>query len=170
MTVRTPLAVVAVFAAGVLAGCGGGKAPQVSLDDVEEDLQELIAQREDWYPARMVGAVDCPQTAERSEGTTADCTVQVEGLPVTFRVVQTNDRGGIEAERRQAFLSTEKADAFVRGEFDDIVTVDCGDSEFFVRRPGTEFSCKVTATDGTDAEVFIEVLDAFGNIKVVRHT
>src|SRR5680860_726148 len=60
MTVRTPLAVVAVFAAGVLAGCGGGKAPQVSLDDVEEDLQELIAQREDWYPARMVGAVDCP--------------------------------------------------------------------------------------------------------------
>jgi hypothetical protein len=152
----------------VLAACGGESAPQLELGAAEPDLQEKI--EEEWFPDLDVGAVRCPNTVEKGEGFRSQCTVMVEGKRVTFRVRQTNERGGIQPERYEAILSKTKAEQFVREKYDDVAEVNCGDDEYFVERPGARFRCQVTATNGREAEVIIRVQNPFGDIKWLGNT
>jgi hypothetical protein len=151
-----------------LASCSSSD-PTVNLTKAEPDLEKLIQKK--WFPTLEVGDVACPtKEVARSKGKVSTCTVVVENEPVEFRVIQTNAQGGVAPQRYEAILSTEKAEGFVRQEYSDIATVSCGDEAYFVRKPGTEFRCDVTANNGRDAEVIIEVVDPKGNVKRIGNT
>ena len=115
--------------------------------------------------------MECPtKKLARQKGKVSTCTVAVQQVPVRFRVVQTNGQGGIVPVRYEAILSTTKAEAFIKAKVKDVATVDCGTAPYFVRAPGTQFHCAVTATNGRDAEIYFKVVDPKGNIKFVRNT
>lgn len=153
----------------LLVACSSASDPTVNLTKAEPALRKRIEQQ--WFPTLDVGAVTCPTKAiARSKGKVSTCTVAVEKQPVAFRVVQTNGQGGIAPVRYEAILSTEKAEAFVRARYNDIATISCGDTPYFVRKPGEQFRCDVTALNGRQAQVVIKVLDPKGNVKVLRNT
>lgn len=161
------LAVAVVAALAVLAGCSGDR--KVDLTKAEPGLRKVIADK--WFPSLDVGAVTCPAKAvAREKGKVSECTVEVEKVPVKFKVVQTNDGGGIVPGRFEAILATAKAEDFIRRTVRDLATVDCGTAPYFVRAPGAQFSCDVTATNGRQAKIYYEVTDPKGNIKFVRNT
>jgi hypothetical protein len=153
----------------LLAACSSPSDPTVDLTKAESSLQKFI--KKQWFPSLDVGTVKCPtKKIPRSKGKVSTCTVKVENEPVEFRVVQTNGQGGIAPVRYEAILSTAKAEGIVRRRYGDIATVSCGDGPYFVRKPGTEFHCDVTATNGRQAQVFYRVLDPKGNPKWLRNT
>jgi hypothetical protein len=78
--------------------------------------------------------------------------------------------GGIAPMRFEAILSTRKAEQFIKTNVADVATVDCGTAVDFVREPGEQFHCAVTATNGRQAEIYFRLLDPEGNIKFVRNT
>lgn len=153
----------------LLAACSSNSDPNVDLTKAEPGLEKVI--RKEWFPSLEVGAVTCPtKKLARSKGKVSTCTVVVENEPVRFKVIQTNGQGGIAPLRFEAILSTAKAEEFISGNVRDLATVSCGDEPYFVRAPGKEFSCDVTANNGRQAEVFYEVVDPKGNIRFVRNT
>ena len=72
--------------------------------------------------------------------------------------------------RYEAILSTDKAEQFIKTHVADVATVDCGTAPYFVRKPGKQFHCAVTATNGRQSEIYFRVVDPQGNIKFVRNT
>jgi hypothetical protein len=152
-----------------LASCSSNPDPKVDLTKAEPGLVKVI--KKDWFPTLDVGAVTCPtKKIARSKGKVSRCTVDVETLPVEFKVIQTNAQGGIAPLRDEAILSTAKAEAFIKAKVADVATVDCGTAPYFVRKPGKQFNCAVTATNGRTAQIYFRVVDPKGNIKFVRNT
>jgi hypothetical protein len=153
----------------LLAACSSPSDPTVNLSKAEPGLQKVIKTK--WFPSLDVGAVTCPTTKiARSKGKVSTCTVMVEKEPVQFRVVQTNGQGGIAPLRYEAILSTTRAEAFIAKKIPDVATVNCGTAAYFVRKPGRQFHCAVTATNGRPAQVYFRVDDPKGNITFVRNT
>jgi len=153
----------------LLAACSSPSNPTVDLSKAESGLQKVI--EKNWFPSLDVGAVQCPtKKVPRSKGKVSTCTVTVQNEPVRFRVVQTNAQGGIAPVRYEAILSTAKAEAFIKTKVKDVATVDCGNAPYFVRAPGKQFHCAVTATNGRNAEIYFRVVDPKGNIRFVRNT
>jgi len=152
-----------------LASCSSNADPKVNLSKAEPGLQKVIDTK--WFPTLDVGAVRCPSKAiARSKGKVSRCTVIIQDLPVAFKVVQTNGQGGIAPVRYEAILSTEKAEQFIATRVSDVAAVDCGGTPYFVRAPGKQFDCAVTATNGREARIYFRVVDPKGNIKFVRNT
>ncbi len=153
----------------LVAACSSPSNPTVDLAKAESGLQKVI--KKQWFPSLDVGAVRCPtKKIPRSKGKVSTCTVTVAKMPVEFRVVQTNGQGGIVPRPYEAILSKAKAEAFIRTNVRDLATVSCGTTKYFVRKPGTQFSCDVIATNGRQAKVFYRVVDPAGNIKFARNT
>jgi len=153
----------------LLAACSASSDPKVDLAKAETGLEKKI--QKDWFPSLDVGAVTCPsKELARSKGKVSPCTVVVEGETVRFKVVQTNGQGGIAPLRFEAILSTDKAEDFIMRKIADVATVDCGTAPYFVREPGKQFNCAVTATNGRASDVYFRVLDPEGNIRFVRNT
>lgn len=152
-----------------LTACLSTSDPKVDLTKAEPGLEREI--QKEWFPSLDVGTVTCPsKELERSKGTVSRCTVVVEGEPVQFKVVQTNGQGGIAPTRFEAILSTAKAEQYIADTVADVAAVDCGADPYFVRAPGKQFDCAVTATNGREAEIYFRVLDPKGNIRFVRNT
>jgi hypothetical protein len=153
----------------LLASCSSNAEPTVDLTKAEPGLAKVI--KKDWFPTLDVGAVTCPtKEIARSKGKRSSCTVTVQNEPVQFKVIQTNAQGGIAPLRFEAILSTQKAEEFITREVADVARVDCGAARYFVRAPGKQFHCAVTATNGREAEIYFRVVDPKGNIKFVRNT
>jgi hypothetical protein len=166
---RTWGSVLAVGGLVLLAACSSPSDPKVDLTKAEPGLEQTIQKK--WFPSLDVGAVSCPTKAlARSKGKVSECTVLVENEPVRFKVIQTNGQGGIAPLRFEAILSTEKAEDFIMRRIKDVATVDCGTAAYFVRAPGKEFDCAVTATNGRPSVVYFRVVDSKGNIRFVRNT
>jgi hypothetical protein len=153
----------------LLAACSSNSDPKVDLTKAKPGLEQKI--QKDWFPSLEVGAVTCPsEEVPRSKGKLTGCTVVVEGETVRFKVIQTNGQGGVAPLRFEAILSTDKAEEFIMTKIADVATVDCGTAAYFVREPGKQFNCAVTATNGRASEVYFRVLDPKGNIRFVRNT
>ncbi len=154
----------------LLAACSSAPSPKVNLSKAEPGLQKVI--EKNWFPTLNVGAVKCPTTKVRAQkGKVSTCTVRSRTSRSEFRVVQTNEQGGIAPVRYEAILSTAKAETFIRtqcgrrrdGRLRHTRRTSCA-------RPGSSSTARSPRPTVADAEIYFRVVDPKGNIKFVRNT
>ena len=156
---RPVVVVAALTAAGsVVAACGSGAAPgglPYRRADVERFLGAEVARTS---PGRSVGAVTCPDDLPAAVGAEARCSVEVDGVVLTY-VVQRLAGQRLEARPAEVIVDlaqvARQLEAKIGG---DGTSATCGRAAVTQLPPGQQISCTVTTTTG-DRTAVITVQD-----------
>ena len=151
----------------VVAGaCGGSDPPELNLGRAEQVIRDLST--EAYSAEASVGAVKCPERVEQRQGLVFVCTIAIDGVPLTFRVRQKDDRGNVRIEQIEAVTFTEKVEDFVASyavqNGRPTSDVSCGEASLTTRAPGKRFTCTVEFEDGTAGTARLVVRDTAGNV------
>jgi hypothetical protein len=143
----------------VVGAIGAGCGKELDSSGPERAIKDAVERNYDVE----VSEVDCPERVEVEAGATFDCIVMVPEDRLAARVTQTDEDGRVEFELVQQLLTRESVAKAIAQEY-QARSVDCGERDFWVSRPGESFRC--TAKDETGAEGTIEVTvrDTEGNI------
>lgn len=164
------LAAGAVGALGLvgLAGCGVSleTTKKLDTDKGEQVIQDFLKGKVE--DQAVVGAVHCPER-EVKQGDILECTAQVDGQALRFKVTQDDDQGNVSIEMAQAVLDMKQAVAHVEQEVAKAkrtaVKADCGPQRYLVKDPGATFDCRATPRSGRAAtRVVVTVKDVEGNV------
>jgi hypothetical protein len=157
-----------LLAAPVL-GAVAGPAGAATLDPrpVRVAIADRVTAR---YPGLAFGNVACPDGVARSRGTRFTCTVQLPGTFLLVDAEQTDGRGSVRFETRQAVLPKQSLEEFVAANASLPATVTCGTTAWLVVRPGKVVTCHATLADGAARDVQLTVRDTAGNVTITGVT
>ncbi|MDQ3914405.1 MAG: DUF4333 domain-containing protein [Actinomycetota bacterium] len=147
----------------LLAGCsvdvsvGGGG---LDLSEVEANL---VAEQEEASPGLEVGGATCPEEVEVEEGTTFECTVEIEGVDAPYTVTLTNvdeDEESVDFNSKPAkpIIDVSLVTEFVRSRLNEQsrgADVDCGDAAVLVTEVGSTIECTVSDERGSETAVLV---------------
>ena len=175
------LLMAAVVGGTALAGaaCSGSDAPSPPdargprPAETAEVESLLVATQRKASPEFHVGGATCPEEVPVREGTSFNCTVQVEGVDapyvVTFADVNADSRTGrYDIRPAKAILSVPKLVAFVGSlGAEQNSRADCGPDRVRLADPGATFDCQLNDSRGAQT-VTLRVDDVNGKVTVVR--
>jgi hypothetical protein len=118
------------------------------------------------YPGITFGNVSCPSGITRRQGVNFTCTVQLPGTFVILDATQTDGRGSVSFETRQAVVARQVLEEFVAANASLPGTITCGTTPWLVLRPGTQHTCHAELADGTQHDVQLAVRDTAGNVTI----
>jgi hypothetical protein len=151
----------------LLASCSGA---EVDITEVEN---KLVEEQEKVSPDLEVGEASCPDDVDPEEGSTFECTVDVEGVDAPYKVTITSidEEGGsarFDFEPAKPIIDVSKVVDFIHSQVNESagdVEVDCGSEAVIVSEVGGTIDC--TISDGTTTEdVPIEVKDLEGTVAI----
>ncbi len=112
--------------------------------------------------------VHCPAGVEVKAGQTFDCTMMLDGQPLTVHARLTDGKGRFTFVPASAILVVAKAagaiKAQVDGQTDGQATVACGPHKVLIESPGQTFPCTAVAAAVTRT-VTVTVSDLQGNVR-----
>jgi hypothetical protein len=150
----------------VAGACGGSDSPDLDLAKAERVIRRLSTTA--YADEADVGGVKCPERVDQKEGLVFACTVAIDGEPLTYRVVQKDERGNVRIEQIEAVTFTSKVEAFVesyaRENGRPAREVSCGEAKLSTRAPGQRFSCTVEFEDGASGTARLIVRDTTGTV------
>ena len=122
------------------------------------------------YPGITFGNVTCPAGIPRKQGVKFTCTVQLPGTFIILDVSQTDGRGSVTFETRQAIVARQALEQFVAASASLPAIVTCGTTPWLALRPGQEVSCHAGLADTSQHDVQLAVRDTAGNVTIVGTT
>jgi len=122
------------------------------------------------YPGITFGNVSCPAGIPRKQGVKFTCTVQLPGTFIILDATQTDGRGSVTFETRQAIVAREALEQFVAASASLPAIVTCGTTPWLALRPGQEISCHAGLADTSQHDVQLAVRDTAGNVTIVGTT
>jgi hypothetical protein len=114
------------------------------VDEIGRVTQEAVGVSPD--------GVSCPAEIPASAGTVVDCTAALEGQPLTYRITQTDDQGGLDIAFSRVVRVDAVEETLVSAIADDegiAVTADCSGSAghtVLVNAPGEQIACVAGTT------------------------
>jgi hypothetical protein len=118
------------------------------------------------YPGLGFGNVTCPAGITRKVGQRFTCTVQLPGTFIILDANQTDGRGSVSFETRQAVVTRQAVEEFVAANASLPATVTCGTTAWLVLRPGQQLTCQAALADGSQHDVQVTVRDTAGNVAI----
>lgn len=174
---RTPVAVVAaaILSCTALAGChvrveAGSDAD--SGPDLAELEAKLVSLQEEKSPDLDVGEASCPDEVDLTQGSTFECTVEIEGVEAPYSVTLTKDdpegnSGSFDIKPAKAIIDGSIVADFIRDQVDagSGVEIECGDERVIIADVGETFDC--TISNGQQSQtVTMVVKDLDGTVGV----
>ena len=136
---------------------------QLNIDQGEQVIQEQLAAK----TGVPIDRVDCPERTVK-KGDQFDCTAFVQGQTLQITVTQTDDKGTITGQPKQALLDMNKAIAAFQPSIQQqtgvAVQVTCGDVRYRVQAVGSTFDCQLTVPGGTTRRIEVTVKDVDGGV------
>jgi translation initiation factor 1 (eIF-1/SUI1) len=159
----------ALAAVAVLAGCS----ESINTEDLETKLRTQLAPQGGAKPEDI--SVDCPEDQEPKKGHKFSCTLTApDGSKAPVDVTLTNDEGGFEAvvRREPKTMNTEDLETRLRtqlapqgGVKPEDISVDCPEGQKVEK--GNEFSCTLTAPDGSKARIDVTLTNDKGGFDAI---
>jgi hypothetical protein len=153
----------------VFAGCG----ESIKTDDLEAQLREQLAPQNNANPEDVT--VDCPEGQEVKKGRKFNCTMTLpSGSKARVNVTLTNDDGAYEAvvASRPKTMNPDDLETKLRtqlapqgGVKPDDISVDCPAGQEV--KKGNEFSCELTAPDGSKARIDVTLTNDRGGFDAI---
>jgi hypothetical protein len=122
------------------------------------------------YPGLPFGNVSCPNGINRKQGVRFTCTVQIPGAFIILDATQTDGRGSVTFETRQAVVPRQAVDDFVAANASLPGFILCGATPWLVLRSGQQLNCHAELADGSQHDVQVAVRDTAGNVTITGVT
>ncbi len=154
-----------------IVACGSSgppKASETALDLRELELK-LAEDAQDEQPDVLVTGATCPKDPPVPDGAVLNCSIDVSGfaLPVKVTVRHAGEKTSDYETQRKPFLVTEKVEQELLQPLDVDAEADCGNDPILPYEVGSRFPCTVRGdSDAPEREVFVEVADAQGKLKL----
>ena len=159
----------ALAAVAVLAGC----TETINAEDLETKLRTQLAPQNNAKPEDI--SIDCPDDQKVEKGRKFKCTLTApDGTKAPVNVTLTNDEGGFEAivASPPRTMDTDDLETKLRtqlapqgGVKPEDITVDCPEGQEI--KKGNEFSCTLTAPDGTTARIDVTLTNDRGGFDAI---
>jgi hypothetical protein len=162
--------VVVVLIAATLTLVAGATAADAATLNTAATRRAIADRVTATYPGIAFGNVTCPAGVTRRQGVKFTCTVQLPGTFIILDANQTDGRGSVAFETRQAVVSRQALEDFVAANASLPGTITCGTTPWLVLRPGTQHVCHAELADGTQHDVQLTVRDTAGNITITGVT
>lgn len=151
----------------VLAGCSTSTdANHLNVAKAEREIRKNASGV--YAKEATVGAVRCPNDVPLKKHLVFTCTVNIDGVPLTVSLRQTDAKGNVRFHQAQAVIFTSKANDFVAsyaGSHQQPTSkVSCGTAKVLIRSPQAVVTCKVTYADGTTGAAKLVVRDTSGKV------
>jgi translation initiation factor 1 (eIF-1/SUI1) len=153
----------------VLAGCS----ETINNDDLETKLREQLAPQGGAKPEDI--SVDCPDDQEVKKGHKFRCTLTApDGTKAPVAVTLTDDKGRFEAVvlAPPKTMNTDDLEAKLRDQLapqggvkPEDISVDCPEGQEI--KKGNEFSCTLTAPDGSTARIDVTLTNDKGGFDAI---
>ena len=153
----------------ILAGCG----ESIDSEDLETKLREQLAPQGGAKPEDI--AIDCPDDQKPEKGSKFRCTLTApDGTKAPIEVTLTNDEGGFEAVvvRQPRKMDTADLETKLRNQLapqggvkPKDISVACPEGQKMEK--GNEFSCELTAPDGSKARIDVTLTNDRGGFDAV---
>ena len=159
ITIRRSVAAIALAIVPLAAACSS-TSEQVS-DEIAPQVQEQLE-------LAAEPTVTCPDDAEAKEGSTFECTVDLEGTEVPLNVEFTSDTTFVSNVKGAVFqkdvLHTNIEDQFTAQEI-TLASIECPGEELVIILADETVDCAVESSDGEKATVVVTADDA-GNAEI----
>jgi hypothetical protein len=136
--------------------------------DVDKLKKAILVEARSAFPSVDIGEVTCPDDIELGADNDFTCTLDMEGQPLTIEVDQTDDKGHVNIQQREAVIDLAKAVDVIGSQLSDQIgasaTVDCGTDHFRIADVGSTFTCQASDANGQTATVKVTVKDNSGNV------
>lgn len=159
----------ALGALAVFSGCS----ETINREDLETQLRTQLAPQNGAKPDEI--AIDCPDGQEVKKGAKFRCTLTApDGTKAPVNVTLTDDEGGFEAvvARPARTMDTDDLETKLRtqlapqgGVKPKDISVDCPEGEKMEK--GREFSCTLTAPDGSTARIDVTLTNDRGGFDAI---
>ena len=166
-----------VILVAVVAVALGVSACSVSVGGKKYDRSKveaaIVRLEKDQSLGVTVTKATCPDSVKITEGVVFDCSMTVEGVEAPVSVTLTDvdkDEAHIKVLAKQAIISVEAADTFVKSQLPDSsagATVDCSKAgeKVIVADVGTKITCRLALGDQTDTTE-LTIKDLKGTVEI----
>jgi hypothetical protein len=124
--------------------------------DLSEIEDKLVEEQKKVAPGLDVGAATCPDDVEVEEGTTFECTVEVEGVEAPYDVTLNEidgDTVNFDSKPAKPIINVDLIVDFLRGNLNaqsQGAEIDCGDETVLVTEVGATIDCTVSDARGSE--------------------